>query len=97
MKNNNFYKCYIDDEIMYGSPLYIEKELQREIIEQIQNIVGNNYENVCNNMRLIADIIELLEEHINDNFIVLKYNPMGAWYIEEDKEEIDYYKEECLI
>ena len=89
------YKTIINDEIMCGEPLYIEAELKREIIAEIQGIVGNNYENVCNNMRLIADIFEILENNINEDFILLKYNPMGTWYKEEDIEEIEYYKEEC--
>lgn len=85
-------KYYINEEIMYGSPLCIENALKMEIISQIQGIKGDNYENICFNMRITADIIELLEEHINDEFIVLKYNPMGSWVIENDIEEIEYYK-----
>lgn len=73
----------IDEEILQGKPLLIEKKLKMEIVNQILNM-GADYENICENMRITADVFELLEEHINDDFITLKYNPMGSWYIEED-------------
>lgn len=76
----------ITEDIMQGKPLTIERELQREMAEQILTMSGNNYENVCNNMRVFADVIELLEEHINEDFITLRYNPMGSWYIESESE-----------
>ena len=89
------YKTIINEEIICGTPLYIEMELKKEIIEQIQSLGAFNYEDIAVNMRQTADIFETLEENINKDFILLKYNPMGYWYKEEDKEEIEYYKEEC--
>ena len=74
----------ISDELMTGRPYNIERELQRELANQILTLNGNNYENVTNNMRQLADVIEMLEEHINDDFITLRYNQMGAWYISEE-------------
>lgn len=75
------------DEIMTGRPSNIERELQREIANQILTMNGNNYENITNNMRELADVIDILEEHINDDFITLRYNQMGAWYISEEDED----------
>lgn len=89
------YKNYISSEIIAGQPLTIENEIIRDIIGQLQVLKGDNYEDICFNMRLTADVIEILEEYINDEFIVLTYNPMGAWYKEDDLEEIEYYKEVC--
>lgn len=89
------YKTIINEEIMCGQPLYIEKDIQRELIKQLQSLNGSNYEDICVNMRVFADVIETLENNINDDFILLKYNPMGEWYICSDDEEIEYYKEEC--
>ena len=76
---------FIDNETMQGEPYLIESHLQRELAYQILKMSGNDYENVCNNMRIYADVFELLEEHINDDFITLKYNPMGTWYIESEE------------
>lgn len=73
----------INDEIIQGQPLAIEKHIKMELANQILQMSGNDYENVTNNMRMVADIFEILEEHINDNFITLKYNPMGSWYLEQ--------------
>ena len=73
----------INDEIIQGQPLAIENQLKIEIANQILKMSGNDYEDVTNNMRMVADIFEILEEHINDDFITLKYNPMGSWYIEQ--------------
>lgn len=75
---------YVSEEEIYGKPIQIEQYFQREIANQILKMGGNDAENVINNMRATADVFELLEEYINDDFIVLKYNPMGSWYIEED-------------
>ena len=74
----------INEEIIQGKPLEIERQLQLEITNQILKLNGADYENTCQNMRTVADIIEILEEHINDDFITLRYNPMGAWYLEEE-------------
>lgn len=78
------YDLIINEELMQGQPYAIERELQRELTNQILTMNGNNYEDVATNMRQLADVIEILEEHINDEFITLKYNPMGAWYISEE-------------
>lgn len=86
------YKLIMDEEIIGGTPLHIEMELKREMIQQIQDLGANNYEDITMNMRLFSHIFEILEENINEDFILLKYNPMGSWYKEEDKEEIEYYK-----
>ena len=77
----------INEDIMKGNPLQIERYLQREIANQILHMSVNDYEDVCVNMRMIADIFEILEEHINEECVTLKYNPMGAWYYVESEDE----------
>lgn len=77
----------INDEIMIGKPLELERELQMEIIQQLLTLSGSNYENICDNMRMVANIIEIIEEHMNENEITLRYNPMGEWYCEESEEK----------
>lgn len=79
-------KTIVNDEIMQGNPLSIECILKCELANELLKMGANNYGNVCHNMRLYADVFEILEEHINDDFITLKYNPMGAWYIVEETE-----------
>lgn len=75
----------IDDEIMQGKPYIIQDYLKRELANQILQMDYKTLEDTCYNMRLFADVFELLGEHINDNFITLKYNPMGSWYIESEE------------
>ena len=92
------YKNYISEEIIAGQPFFIIEDMQKELVRQFNKdkMSGyKDYENMCNNMRLIADIIEICGNYINDDFIVLKYNPMGSWYKENNK-DIEYYKKECL-
>lgn len=74
----------INEEIMQGKPYQLQDYLKREIANQILSMDYKTIENTCNNMRMLADVFELLEEHINDNYISLKYNPMGSWYIEKE-------------
>ena len=83
MKMNNI---IINEEIMQGNPLAIEKALKTEIANQILKMGGNDYENVCENMRMTADVFEILEENINKKTVTLKYNFMGSWYLDEDVE-----------
>lgn len=80
-------KTIVTDEIMQGNPLSIECILKCELANQLLKMGANDYENVCHNMRLYADVFEILEEHINDDYICLKYNPMGSWYEVEDDEQ----------
>jgi hypothetical protein len=81
----------INDGIIQGKPIEIERQLQIEIANQILTLTGNNYENICYNMHMFAYAFELLEEHINDEFITLKRNPMGSWFIDEEPEEIPLF------
>lgn len=79
----------INEDIIKGKPLEIERHLQLEIVNQILKLSGATYEDTCSNMRLTADIFEILEDHINDEIITLKYNPMGAWYLDESEENYE--------
>lgn len=92
-------KNYISEDAIAGQPFMLIDFMQKEIINQLnkEKLGGYKaYENMCDNMRLTADIIEILANYINDNFILLKYNPMGCWYKEEnDAEELEYYKKQC--
>lgn len=76
----------INEELIQGKPTQIIRHLQMEIANEILKMGANNYEDVCANMRMTADVFELLEEHINDECVTLKYNPMGAWYYVEKEE-----------
>lgn len=76
----------MEDYLMEGNPLRLEKVLIQETIRALQDINGNNYEDTCHNLRLMADVIEEIEEHINDEHIRFEYNPMGAWVRVEESE-----------
>ena len=86
---------------MYGSADALLRDVKKEITKQIEGIDSSNYEDICENMRIMADVIEILQENIGkeDDFIVLKYNPMGSWYKEEEnkdnKEEFEEYRNSC--
>ena len=83
----------INEEIMQGNPVQLQSYIKKEIANQILSMDYKTIENTCYNMRLFADVFELLEEHINDEIITLKYNPMGSWYIDEEEQE--EYKRAC--
>ena len=75
----------INEEMIQGQPLAIENYLKVEIANQILKMGGNDYENTCDNMRKTAELFEIIEENINKDFITLKYNPMGSWYLQDDE------------
>ena len=72
---------------MEGNPLRLEKIIIQETIRALQDINGSNYEDTCHNLRLMTDVIEEIEEHINDKYIKFEYNPMGAWVRIEEGDE----------
>ena len=78
--------CEISEDFMEGIPLLLERVLIRKTIKALQDIDHDNYENTCDNLKLIADVIEEIEEHINDKHIRFEYNPMGAWVRVEESE-----------
>lgn len=79
-------RTYLDDEVMEGVPTELLRSLQQELANDILNMTSNNYEEVCNNMRMYAEVIEILEDYINDKFIRFRYNPMENWYLDEVEE-----------
>ena len=76
----------INEELIQGNPLAIESYLKVEIANQILKMGASDYEDVCNNMRMTADVFEILEDNINKETVTLRYNPMGSWYLEEETE-----------
>jgi hypothetical protein len=76
----------INEDIIEGNPSELMMSLQTQIANQILHMSTNDYEDVCANMRMTSEIFEILEEHINNEIVTLKYNPMGAWYYVESEE-----------
>lgn len=76
----------IEEEYIKGQPLQIESYLKIEMANQILKMGANDYENVVDNMRMTADLFEIIEENINKDIIILKYNPMGSWFLSEEEE-----------
>jgi hypothetical protein len=82
--------CEINEDFMEGIPILLKRVLIRKTIIALQDYIDDNenrLENVGDNLKLIADVIEEIEEHINDKHIKFVYNPMGAWVRVEEKEE----------
>lgn len=76
-------KTIINDEIIEGNPLKIESELKIEIANQILKMGASDYENTIENMKMVADIFEILEENIDKEFIRLEAHPMGGYVLKE--------------
>lgn len=71
----------VTDEVLSGNPSMLEMYLQKELANMILNMDYKTVEETCFKMRLLADVFEILEEHINEEHITFKYNPMGYWYL----------------
>lgn len=91
------YKNIIDEDVIAGTPAQLESEIKEGIIYQIEMLDKDNYQDIRFNLRNFIDVIEEIEYHYDEEFILFRYNPMGAWYKVEDKEDIEYYKEETRI
>ena len=91
-----YYKNYISEDVIAGTPRLLVEGVKQELIFEIKRVeITDNYEDVCTNLRMATDILQLLAEHIEDDFIELLYNPMGCWYKCDNKEDNDYWKERC--
>ena len=77
-------ETYISEELIKGNPSEILERVTKEMATQIIYMSIYDYADICCNMRLMADLFEILFEHINDYYVELKYNPMGSWYLVED-------------
>lgn len=75
---------HISEELIKGNPSEILERITKEMATQIIYMSSDDYEDICCNMRLMADLFEILFEHINDYYVELRYNPMGNWYLVED-------------
>lgn len=82
---NNLY--YVNDEEIKGRKEDIRQYIIGEIRKQLQE--ETDTENLVDNLRNTADILELIEGNQESDIITLKYNPMGKWYKAEEIEE-DY-------
>ena len=77
-------ETYISEELIKGNPSEILERITKDMAAQIIYMSIYDYADICCNMRLMADLFEILFEHINDDYVELKYNRMGSWYLVED-------------
>lgn len=79
----------MDEEQMEGKPITLKRVIVPLLITQLQILLttkNSDYENICEDLRQMADVLEEIENHINDEHIRFVYNPMGAWVRVEEKE-----------
>lgn len=78
----------INEELIQGNPKKLIEEIKKEMIYQIAqlDIEQSNYEMFNFNMQLFGEIVELIGDNYDKKIITLKYNPMGAWYIDNESE-----------
>lgn len=83
---------YMDEEQMVGKPITLKRVIIPTLVTQLQILLTTNnsdYENICEDLRQMADVLEEIENHINDESIRFEYNPMGAW-VRVEGEEFDF-------
>ena len=88
-KNSAIYRndnLEIKDESIKGIVKDVKEYFLYEIASQCMTIEAE-YENIISNFRMVADLLENLEEIENDKeVIIVKYNPMGAFYYIKEEE-----------
>ena len=55
-------ETYISEELIKGNPSEILERVTKEMATQIIYMSSDDYENTCCNMRLMADLFEILFE-----------------------------------
>lgn len=83
-------KIIHNEEELSGDPLTLESVLKVELANQLLQMGASNYENICENMRKLADVFEIIEENINAKYMKFLYNPMGNWYLAEVSEDLPF-------
>lgn len=81
-KNNNL---TINDEEIQGNVKDIVDCFKYEMASQLMGI-NPSIEDIITNLGLTKDILEQLNDLPHNDIIKVKYNPMGAYYIEENGE-----------
>lgn len=82
-------KTYISEDLIKGNPSELIRRITHEMATQLTNISCNDYEDTCYNTRLMTEVLEILFENVNNEYVELNYNPMGSWVLIENDEELD--------
>lgn len=77
-------KTYINEDLIKGNPSELIGRITHEMATQLINISCSDYEDVFYTTRLMTEVLEILFENVNNEYVELKYNPMGSWVLIED-------------
>lgn len=80
---NNLYIA--NDEEIKGHKEDIQQYIKKEMIKQLQE--ETDTENLADNLKMAADVLELIEDNEESDIITLKYNNFGGWYKAEEIQE----------
>ena len=75
----------INDDEIQGNVKDIIDYFKYNLASQLMG-VKPSIEDIINNLELTKDILEQLNNLPHNGVIKVRYNPMGAYYIEEERE-----------
>lgn len=75
------------DEIMRGKPRLLVESLIKDLSEEILGINENTYKDFCPDIKKISDVIYLLMENIDSDYVEVYYNDKEEFYLVNDRKD----------
>lgn len=74
-------KVIVNDERIEGTPTYVLSRIQIELANYILKLDTRELENASAKLEETAEILKLLEDYLNEDYVLLEKTPMGSWVL----------------
>lgn len=81
-------KFYVDEEKMCGTPTQLKNYIKKEVKYQMTHLEDIGIEMVSFNLKMSAEILDIINENSDKKLLTLLYNPMGSWFLKEETERV---------
>ena len=72
-------KVIVNDEKIEGSTTYVLSRIQIELANYILKLDTRDLESAISKLEETAEILRLLEDYLNEDYVLLEKTPMGSW------------------
>lgn len=76
---------YVDEELIKGYVIDIKTYMIRELKKYI-TISEDEIDFSITLVNDVNEVLQVIKDLKNNEFVVLKYHPMGSWYLEEGED-----------
>ena len=74
-------KVIVNDEKIEGATTYVLSRLQIELANYMLSLDTRELENASAKLEETAKILRILEDYLNEEYVLLEKTPMGSWVL----------------